>query len=69
MSINEVPSKRATEDASVAKLAMKLEAVVIPVANAAHGHHEKRSGQRDANWSDWYAAYLAAEQAGKQLRQ
>ena len=35
---------------------------------AAHGEHEKRSGgQRDANWPDWYAAYLAAEQAGTEL--
>ena len=33
-------------------------------AEAAHGEHEKRLGQRDANWSDWYAAYMAAEQAG-----
>jgi catechol 2,3-dioxygenase-like lactoylglutathione lyase family enzyme len=26
--------------------------------------HEKRNGQRDANWPDWYAAYMAAEQTG-----
>src|SRR6185436_8583356 len=31
-------------------------------AEAAHGEHEKRSGgQRDENWPDWYAAYMAAE--------
>ncbi len=37
-------------------------------AEAAHGEHEKRlGGQRDANWSDWYAAYMAAEQAGAEL--
>ena len=36
-------------------------------AEAAHGEHEKRTGQRDANWSDWYAAYMAAEQAGTEL--
>ena len=36
-------------------------------AEAAHGEHEKRTGQRDTNWSDWYAAYLVAEQAGTQL--
>ena len=36
-------------------------------AAAAHGEHEKRSGQRDANWPDWYAAYMAAEQAGTDL--
>lgn len=36
-------------------------------AAAAHGEHEKRSGQRDANWPDWYAKYMAAEQAGTEL--
>lgn len=37
-------------------------------AEAAHGEHEKRTGgQRDANWSDWYAEYMASEQAGKPL--
>jgi catechol 2,3-dioxygenase-like lactoylglutathione lyase family enzyme len=24
-------------------------------AEAAHGQHEKRTGQRDTNWPDWYA--------------
>ena len=38
-------------------------------AEAAHGEHEKRLGQRDENWSDWYAEYMAAEQAGTQLPQ
>ena len=32
--------------------------------DAAHGEREKRNGQHDANWPDWYAAYMAAEQAG-----
>ena len=36
-------------------------------AAAAHGEHEKRNGQSDANWPDWYAAYMAAEQAGTEL--
>ena len=38
-------------------------------AEAAHGEHEKRTGVRDANWADWYAAYMAAEQAGTELPQ
>jgi catechol 2,3-dioxygenase-like lactoylglutathione lyase family enzyme len=38
-------------------------------AEAAHGQHEKRTGQRDANWPDWYAEYMAAEQSGKELPQ
>lgn len=36
-------------------------------AEAAHGEHEKRTGVRDANWADWYAAYMGAEQAGTKL--
>jgi hypothetical protein len=38
-------------------------------AEAAHGEHERRTGQPDANWPDWYAAagYIAAEQAGEEL--
>jgi catechol 2,3-dioxygenase-like lactoylglutathione lyase family enzyme len=38
-------------------------------AEAAHGEHEKRTGERDANWPDWYAAYMVAEQAGTELPQ
>ena len=39
-------------------------------AEAAHGEHEKRNGgQRDANWPDWYAEYMAAEQSGAALPQ
>jgi catechol 2,3-dioxygenase-like lactoylglutathione lyase family enzyme len=36
-------------------------------AEAAHGEHEKRTGQADANWPEWYAAYIVAEQAGTEL--
>ncbi len=36
-------------------------------AEAAHGEHEARTGQRDANWPEWYAAYMLAEQAGTEL--
>ncbi len=38
-------------------------------AEAAHGEHEKRTGQRDVNWPDWYAAYMVAEQTGGELPQ
>jgi hypothetical protein len=38
-------------------------------AEAAHGQHEKRIGQSDANWPDWYASYMVAEQAGEALPQ
>ena len=38
-------------------------------AEAAHGEHEKHLGHRDENWPEWYAAYMVAEQSGKQLPQ
>ena len=52
----------ATTFADVADLASAMRR-----AEAAHGEHEKRTGQRDANWSDWYAQYMAAEQSGGEL--
>jgi hypothetical protein len=42
-------------------------AAALRRAEAAHAEHEKRTGQRDAAWADWYAAYLVAEKAGKPL--
>jgi catechol 2,3-dioxygenase-like lactoylglutathione lyase family enzyme len=36
-------------------------------AEAAHGQHEKLTGQRDENWPAWYSAYMVAEQAGTEL--
>ena len=42
-------------------------AAALRRAAAAHGQHERRMGQRDAEWPDWYAAYMVAEHAGKPL--
>ena len=36
-------------------------------ASAAHGEHEKRIGQADPDWPDWYAEYMVSEQAGTEL--
>ena len=36
-------------------------------AEAAHGEHEKRTGERDLEWADWYAEYMVAEQSGAEL--
>jgi len=36
-------------------------------AEAAHGQHEARTGQRDQNWPDWYAEYMVREQSGEEL--
>ncbi len=38
-------------------------------AEAARGEHEKRIGQRDENWPEWYAAHMVAEQSGAELPQ
>ena len=53
-----------TNFASVSDLASALRR-----AEAAHGQHEKRTGQRDANWPDWYAEYMVREQNGEELPQ
>jgi catechol 2,3-dioxygenase-like lactoylglutathione lyase family enzyme len=42
-------------------------ATALRRAAAAHGEHEKRTGQHDENWPDWYAEYIVREQAGKEL--
>ena len=42
-------------------------AAALRRAAAAHGEHEKRTGQHDAEWPAWYAEYLVREQAGQQL--
>ena len=51
-----------TAFASTADLASALRR-----AAAAHGEHEKRIGEADANWPDWYADYMVREQAGTEL--
>jgi catechol 2,3-dioxygenase-like lactoylglutathione lyase family enzyme len=43
-------------------------AAALRRAGSAHGEHEKRTGgQYDVNWPDWYAEYMVAEQAGRDL--
>jgi catechol 2,3-dioxygenase-like lactoylglutathione lyase family enzyme len=42
-------------------------ATALRRAATAHGEHEKRTGEHDVNWSDWYAEYLVREQDGKPL--
>jgi hypothetical protein len=36
-------------------------------AAAAHGEHEKRIGEADPDWPDWYALYMVRERAGEEL--
>ena len=42
-------------------------AAALRRAAAAHGEHEKRTGRPDADWPDWYAEHMVAEQAGQRL--
>ena len=51
-----------TTFASASDLASAMQRAAV-----AHREHEKRNGQRDANWTEWYAAYMAAEQTGTEL--
>ena len=51
-----------TSFSSVSDLASALRRAAI-----AHGNHEKRIGQADANWPDWYAEYMVREQSGQEL--
>jgi catechol 2,3-dioxygenase-like lactoylglutathione lyase family enzyme len=44
-------------------------AMAMRRAEAAHGEHERRTGERDADWPAWYAAYMIAEQTGSPLPQ
>ncbi|MEI9981918.1 MAG: VOC family protein [Aliidongia sp.] len=55
-------------DADETKFTSSTElALALRRAAAAHGEHEKRTGQHDVNWPDWYAEYIVQEQAGKPL--
>ncbi len=38
-------------------------------AAMADGQHEKRIGEADPNWPDWYAEYMVREQSGEELPQ
>ena len=58
---------RADTDTTMFTSSIEL-AAALRRAACAHGEHEKRNGdQHDANWPDWYAAYMVAEQAGQPL--
>jgi catechol 2,3-dioxygenase-like lactoylglutathione lyase family enzyme len=36
-------------------------------AKAAHGEHEARTGEADADWPEWYAEFMVREQSGAEL--
>ncbi|MGW9030444.1 VOC family protein [Streptomyces sp. NPDC055722] len=49
----------ATAFSSVSDLANAMRRAAV-----AHGEYEKRSGEEDPNWPDWYAQYMVNEQTG-----
>ena len=57
-----VDADAGTTYASIADLASALRR-----AEAAHGEHERRTGQRDEDWPSWYAEYMVKEQSGEEL--
>jgi catechol 2,3-dioxygenase-like lactoylglutathione lyase family enzyme len=57
---------RCSSESTVFKSVAAL-AAALRLAEAAHGEHEKRTGQTDANWPDWYAQYIVDEQAAAAL--
>jgi hypothetical protein len=64
---NEVPQSNgrltgATKYASVRDLSRAMIRAAM-----AHGQHEARIGKADPAWPDWYAEYMAREQAGEEL--
>ena len=42
-------------------------AAALRHAASAHGEHEKRIGNVDPDWPDWYAEYMVREQTGQEL--
>jgi hypothetical protein len=54
-------ASKTTNFASVSDLADAMRR-----AEAAHGQYEKRIGNRDENWPEWYASHMVAEQAGEE---
>ncbi len=53
---------RTNMEVTTSKSATALSAA-LRRTEAAHGEHEKRTGQKDANWPEWYAQYIVSEQA------
>lgn len=60
-----LPGRVAADDTTFTSLT-ELESA-LRRAEAAHGEHEQRLGERDADWPSWYAEYMVNEQAGKPL--
>jgi catechol 2,3-dioxygenase-like lactoylglutathione lyase family enzyme len=62
--LQELTTRRPGRIAQTAFVSRADLASALRRAEAAHGEHEKRTGEADANWPDWYADYMVREQAG-----
>jgi len=60
-----LPGRVDADDTSYASVADLSDA--MRRASVAHGEHEKRTGEADENWPDWYASYMVAEATGTEL--
>lgn len=65
MSGTQARSDSTTSSPGAPAIDMKLEVIVLPVSDV--GRAAKRISAADPDWSDWCAAYMAAEQAGHAL--
>jgi hypothetical protein len=65
MSTTKVRSNDASESASVKDADTK--SIVIHVSNVDRAKEFYGGDSTDANWPDWYAAYIVAERAGGKL--
>ena len=64
MSTPQVRSDDGSEIASAKNVDLKLERNRERASVCgSRGEHGEHTGQRDATWRDWYAGYVAAEQA------
>jgi catechol 2,3-dioxygenase-like lactoylglutathione lyase family enzyme len=54
-----LPGRSETEVITFRSVAVLANA--LRLAEAAHGAHEKQTGQKDTNWPDWYARYMVNE--------
>jgi hypothetical protein len=66
---NEVPQSNGRDTGATTYSSVRDLSQAMIRAAMAHGQHEARIRKPDPNWPDWYAEYMAREQAGEELPQ
>ena len=69
MSTNEVPQSNGRDTGATTYSSVRDLSQAMIRAAMARGQHEARIGKADPTWPDWYAEYMAREQAGEELPQ